>query len=154
MVNLSGDISTLVLKGSIKGNLGEFSLDSHMLQVIMQLDGKKNLDTVANALNIDLATMKMVITKLVELGLVEKPGPSVPGINKEFIDYMIAQLANAMGPIAEVVFEDEIQVFGGDPTKIPKNRAADLITRLAKEIPREDKRLEFQQAMVARLKTI
>jgi predicted transcriptional regulator len=154
MVDLSGDISTLVLKGSIKGNLGEFSLDSHMLQVIMQLDGKKTLGNVANSLKIDLATMKMVITKLVELGLVEKPAPSVPGISKEFIDDMIAQLANAMGPIAEVIFEDEIQDFGGDPAKIPKNRAADLITRLAKEIPREDKRLEFQQAMVARLKTI
>jgi len=154
MVDLSGDISTLVLKGTIKGDLGEFSLDSHMLQVLMQLDGKKNLGTVASALNIELATMKMVIAKLVELGLVEKPTPAVPGIRKEFIDFMIAQLANAMGPIAEVVFEDEIQDFGGDPTKIPKNRAAELITRLANEIPREEKRLEFQQSMVARLKTI
>jgi len=154
MVDLSGDISTLVLKGTIKGDLGEFSLDSHMLQVLMQLDGKKNLGTVASALNIELTTMKMDIAKLVELGLVEKPTPAVPGISKEFIDFMIAQLANAMGPIAEVVFEDEIQDFGGDPTKIPKNRAAELITRLANEIPREEKRLEFQQAMVARLKTI
>ena len=154
MVDLSGDISALVLKGSIKGDLGEFSLDSHMLQVLMQLDGKKTLATVASALNIELATMKMVIAKLVELGLVEKPTPTVPGISKEFIDFMLTQLANAMGPIAEVVFEDEIQEFGGDPTKIPKNRAAELITRLANEIPREEKRLEFQQAMVARLKTI
>jgi len=154
MVDLSGDISALVLKGAIKGDLGEFSLDSHMLQVLMQLDGKKNLGTVASALNIELATMKMVIAKLVELGLVEKPTPAVQGISKEFIDFMVAQLANAMGPIAEVVFEDEIQEFGGDPTRIPKNRAAELITRLANEIPREEKRLEFQQAMVARLKTI
>jgi len=154
MVDLSGDISALVLKGAIKGDLGEFSLDSHMLQVLMQLDGKKNLGTVASALNIELATMKMVIAKLVELGLVEQPTPAVPGISKEFIDFMLAQLANAMGPIAEVVFEDEIQEFGGDPTRIPKNRAAELITRLANEIPREEKRLEFQQAMVAKLKTI
>jgi len=154
MVDLSGDISALVLKGAIKGDLGEFSLDSHMLQVLMQLDGKKNLGTVASALNIELATMKMVIAKLVELGLVEKPTPAVQGISKEFIDFMVAQLANSMGPIAEVVFEDEIQEFGGDPTRIPKNRAAELITRLANEIPREEKRLEFQQAMVARLKTI
>ena len=154
MVDLSGDISTLVLKGSVKGNLGEFSLDSHMLQVLMQLDGKKNLGTVAKSLNIELSTMKMVLNKLVELGLVDKPKPAVPGISKEFVDYMVAQLANAMGPIAEVVFEDEIEDFGGDPARIPKNRAAELITRLAKEIPREERRLEFQQAMVARLKTI
>ena len=154
MVDLSGDISTLILKGSVKGNLGEFSLDSHMLQVLMQLDGKRNLGTVAKSLNIELSTMKMVVTKLVKLGLVDKPKPAVPGISKEFVDYMVAQLANAMGPIAEVVFEDEIEDFGGDPARIPKNRAAELITRLAKEIPREEKRLEFQQAMVARLKTI
>ncbi len=154
MVDLSGDISALVLKGSLKGDLGEFSLDGHMLQVIMQLDGKKNLSSVANLLNIELATMKMVVAKLVELDLVELPRPTVSGISKEFIDYMISQLANAMGPIAEVVFEDEIEPFGGDPTKIPKNRAAELITRLANEIPREEKRLEFQQAMVAKLKTI
>ncbi len=154
MVDLSGDISAMVLKGSIKGDLGEFSLDSDMLQVLMQLDGKKNLGTVASFLGIELSTMKMVIAKLAELGLIEKPGATVPGISKEFIDDMITQLANAMGPIAEVIFEDEIEEFGGDPTRIPKNRAAELITRLAKEIPREEKRLEFQQAMVARLKTI
>ena len=154
MVDLSGDISGLVLKGSVKGDLGEFSLDGHMLQVLMQLDGKKNLGTVANSLNIALATMKMTIAKLAKLGLVEKPGATVPGISKEFIDYMIAQLANAMGPIAEVIFEEEIEEFEGDPARIPKNHAAELITRLAKEIPREEKRLEFQQAMVARLKTI
>lgn len=154
MVDLSGDISALVLKGSLKGDLGEFSLDSHMLQVIIKLDGKKNLAAVANSLNIELATMKMVVTKLAKLGLVEVPEPTVPGISREFIEYMISRLANAMGPIAEVVFEDEIEPFGGDPAKIPKNRAAELITRLANEIPREEKRLEFQQAMVARLKTI
>jgi len=154
MVDLSGDISALVLRGSLKGDRGEFSLDSHMLQVIMQLVGKKNLSAVANSLNIELATMKMVVAKLVKLGLVEVPEPTVPGISREFIEYMISELANAMGPIAEVVFEDEIEPFGGDPTKIPKNRAAELITRLANEIPREEKRLEFQQAMVARLKTI
>lgn len=154
MVDLSGDISKLVLKGYIKGNLGEFSLNGHMLQVLMQLDGKKSLATVANSLNIDLSTMKMVVAKLAELGLVEKPEPTVPGISKEFIDFLISQLANAMGPIAEVIFEDEIEHFGGDPKKIPKNRAAELITRLANEIPREEKRLEFQQAMVARLKSI
>ena len=154
MVDLSGDISALVLKGSIKGDLGEFSLDSHMLQVLMQLDGKKNLSTVANSLNIKLSTINIVVAKLAELGLVEVPGPTVTGISKEFIEYMISQLANAMGPMAEVIFEDEIDQFGGDPAKIPKNRAAELITRLANEIPREEKRLEFQQAMVARLKTI
>jgi hypothetical protein len=154
MVDLSGDISALVLKGSLKGDLGEFSLDNHMLQVIIKLDGKKNLSAVANSLNIELATMKMVVTKLAKLSLVEVPEPTVPGISREFIEYMISRLANAMGPIAEVVFEDEIEPFGGDPAKIPKNRAAELITRLANEIPREEKRLEFQQAMVARLKTI
>ena len=154
MVDLSGDISALVLKGSIKGNLGEFSLDSQMLQVLMQLDGKKNLSAVANSLNIKLSSMKMVVAKLVELDLVEVPAPIVPGISKEFIAYMIRQLANAMGPIAQVVFEDEIEQFGGDPAKIPKNHAAELITRLANEIPRKEKRLEFQQAMVARLKEI
>ncbi len=154
MVDLSGDISGLVLKGFIKGDLGEFSLDSHMLQVLMQLDGKKSLSAIANSLNIDLATMKRVVAKLAELNLVEKPGLTVQGISKEFIDHMISQLANAVGPIAEVIFEDEIEHFGGDPKKIPKNRAAELITRLADEIPREEKRLEFQQAMVARLKSI
>ncbi len=154
MVDLSGDISGLVLKSSVKGDLGEFSIDSRMLQVLMQLDGKKSLGSVASSLNIELATMKTAIAKLAELGLVEKPGTTVHAISKEFIDYMIAQLANAMGPIAEVIFEEEIEEFGGDPARIPKNYAAELITRLAKEIPRKEKRLEFQQAMVARLKTI
>ena len=39
----SGDFPALVFKESIKGDLGEFSLDSHMLKVLTALDGKKDL---------------------------------------------------------------------------------------------------------------
>jgi hypothetical protein len=38
----SGDISRMVLKRSLRADQGEVSLDSQMLQVLMELDGKKS----------------------------------------------------------------------------------------------------------------
>ncbi len=58
MAPFSGDISALVFKGSVKGDLDKFSLDNQMLQVLMELDGKKNLASVSRSVNMNLDTLK------------------------------------------------------------------------------------------------
>ncbi len=148
----AGDISALVLKRSIKGDIDEFSLDGQMLKVLMELDGEKNIKTVAQAINMETEALREVITKLYHIKLVEIVQKKVPLLDKAFFDFLTVQLSIALGPIAEFLVEDEIQEFGYDLTNFPLYRAAELVNLLARQIPRKEKRLAFQQLMVEKIK--
>ena len=153
-MDFSGDISAMVLKASIKGNLGEYSLDTHMLKVLMELDGRKNLATVARALNINMATLRKLLMSLDKLSLLEQVESATPMLDNAFYDVLRTQLSVAMGPIAEILIEDEVQDMGLEINRVPQYRAAELVDALARQIPREEKRVAFQQAMVKKLREI
>jgi len=148
----SGDLSVLVFRGSVKGDLAEFSLDSQMLKVLLELNGKKNLASVSRAIPMDIGTLRKVITRLNDLQLVEQVEIAIPLLNRDFFDYLTVHLSMALGPIAEFLIEDEIQEFCDDPKKVPIHRAAELVNLLARQVPRKEKRVAFQQAMVQKIK--
>ncbi|MBW2220784.1 MAG: hypothetical protein JRF40_15050 [Deltaproteobacteria bacterium] len=133
----SGDFSALVFKGLVKANLDEFSIDTQMLKVLTHLDGRKNLASVSRAINMDMKILQEVLTRLYSVNLIVKVDKSVPMLNKEFFNFLVAQLSFALGPIAEFLIEEEIREFGDDPAKV---------------LPRKEKRVAFQQAMVLKIK--
>lgn len=151
---LAGDISKLVLKRTVRADLGEVSLDSEMLQVLMELDGAKNLGQVSRTLNMSLKQLRFVLNKLVKLNLCETARDAIPALDREFFNYLSAELSRAMGPIADVVIEDEISDMGEDLARFPAHRAAELVDMLARQILREERKVAFQQAMVKKLRDI
>ncbi len=152
MAPFSGDISALVFKGSVKGDLDKFSLDNQMLQVLVELDGKKNLASVSRSVNMNPDTLKEVLARLQNFQLIEKVETTVPVLNDEFLDFIQHQLALALGPIAEILIEDELLEFGNNPQEVPFYRAAELINLLARQIPRQEKKIAFQQVMAKKIK--
>lgn len=148
----SGDFSALVFKASVDIDIEELSLDRQMLKVLITLDGKQNLVSVSRSLNMDMETLKEVLTRLHHLQLIEKVENAVPLLTKGFCDFLAFQLSMALGPIAEFLVEDEIREFGDDSSKIPFTRAAELVNLLARQIPREEKKIVFQQAMAQKIK--
>ncbi|MFW6052370.1 MAG: hypothetical protein ACOC8I_00540 [Desulfosalsimonas sp.] len=155
MANIfSGDISRMVLKRSVRADLGEVSLDSRMLHVLMELDGKKNLGQVAQTLNISMKDLRQIANKLHDLQLCEPAKESMSVLGKEFFDFLSSQLSRAMGPIADVVIEDEISQMGEEKKSFPAHRAAELVDLLARQILREERKVAFQQAMVKKLREI
>jgi hypothetical protein len=154
MVDFSGDISRLVLRRKVSADLGEVSLDSEMLQVLMELDGSKNLAQVAKSLNMNMKHLREVLNKLQKLRLIEIARDAMPILPREFMSDLSRELSRAMGPIADVVIEDEISDMGEDPAQFPAHRAAELVDLLARQIIREERKVMFQQAMVKRLRQI
>ena len=144
----------MVFRPVSRGNMGEFSLDGHMLTVLLKLDGLRDIATVARALNINLRTMRSIISKLLELQLVERGEEAIPVLGKDFFDFITAQLSLAIGPIAEMLLEDVVDEMGLDMKKMPIHRAAELVDYLSREIPDQEKRLAFQQAILQRLRKI
>ncbi|MFO7839250.1 MAG: hypothetical protein R6X08_07115 [Desulfosalsimonadaceae bacterium] len=154
MVELSGDISRLVMRRKVRADLGEVSLDSEMLQVLMELDGSKNLSRVARSLNVNMKHLRTVLKKLQDLQLIEAAPDAMPTLGQDFLKTLSAELSRAMGPIADVVIEDEINDMGETPDRFPAHRAAELVDLLARQIIREERKVAFQQSMVKKLREI
>lgn len=150
----SGDFSTLVFKRSITEDLNEICLDGQSLQVLIELDGTKNLAAINKALNISHEKLKKIITELYQLNLIVKNEQSSSFSGREFFDYLKTQLSLAMGPIAEFIIEDEIKELGNDATTLSYQHAAELVDLLSRQIHREEKKVAFQQAMVKRIKEL
>jgi hypothetical protein len=148
----SGDIFPLVFKRIAREGLGEFSLDSNMLSVLMELDGTQNLGQIVKKTNVNVGTMRKIMTRLLQLELVEPVEGAVSMLDDDFFGYLQIQLSLAIGPIAEVLIEDAVIDLGHQPTQFPSHRAAELVDLLAREIQREEKMVIFKQNMVNRIR--
>jgi hypothetical protein len=148
----SGDISTLVFKPVVRDDLGNFSLDGHMLSVLMALNGKRTLGQVAQQAGLNMATMRDATSKLVGLKLIESVERVESVLDQEFISFLISELSIAIGPLGEVIVEDGLEDLGFTAKNFPAHRAAELINLLAQEIQRDEKRTEFKQNMVKKIR--
>ena len=146
------ELSVLVFRRIPRKDLEEFSLDSSMLSLLMELDGERSLGTIAQKVGLDPSTMKSVISKLYQLKLVEPVKSSVPIIDHEFRTYLTNELTLAIGPLATVLIEEAVSDMGYKENKFPSHRAAELVELLARDIAREEKRNTFKANMVKVLK--
>ena len=148
----SGGLAAMVFKPVIRGEFGQLSLDGQMLSVLMALDGRVTLGQVAQKIGISLADIRPVITKLINLRLVESIERAVSIVDKEFIDFLIAKMSIAIGPLGEIIVEDGLEELGFNKNNFPSLRTAEVVNFLSQEIQREDKRVEFKQAMLRKIK--
>jgi hypothetical protein len=118
----SGEISSTVFKRIVRDDIGEYPLDHQMLAVFMELDGKEKVD-------------KETVT-----------------LDKDFFDYLVGQLSLAVGPIAQVLIEDEIHKLGHETSRFPGQRVAELVHNLAREIRRKEKKDVFLKMMATKIR--
>lgn len=75
-----------------------------------------------------------------------------PFLDAKFFDFLKIQLALAIGPVAEYIIKDELGKFGGDFARVPRDRAAEMVDLLARQIRRPEKKIAFVKAMIEKLK--
>jgi DNA-binding Lrp family transcriptional regulator len=148
---LAGEISTLVFERIVRNELGEFSMDHRTLTVLMELDGQTDLARVAQSAGLTMSQVREVMTRLLQLGLIRQVTSTLNFLDQDFVEHLTAQLSLAVGPIAGLLLEDEMQDMGFSPEKFPIQRAPELIDRLAREIRRDDKKSAFKKHMVQRM---
>jgi DNA-binding transcriptional regulator GbsR (MarR family) len=148
----SGGIAAMVFKPVIRGELGQLSLDGQMLSVLMALDGKMTLEQVAQKVGASLDDIHQVITKLNKLNLVEGVERAVSLADQEFMEFLVAKMSVAIGPLGEIIVEDGLEELGFTRNNFPSLRIAELVNYLSQEIQREDKRIEFKQVMLKKIR--
>jgi len=153
MMISTGKLLKLVFRRVNRKDLGEFSMDSHMLGLLMEVDGKRSLNQIAQSRGWKLGDIQNAIVRLLELKLIAPvQQANVVTVDEDFLDYLRLQLSHAVGPIAEILIEDAISDLGHPRERFPANQAAELVDLLAKEIQREDKAMQFKKNIVDKIK--
>lgn len=148
MVMSSGDITSLIYKRKVRDDLGNFSLDGQTLLVLMEMDGKTTLGALAGKTGLTMGAIREVSANLLKLGLIDKVKKEIFPVDNGFFRNLLNELALAIGPIAGVLIEDEVQELGYDVTSFPSYLVTELVDRLAGEIRREEKKAIFIKNMV------
>ena len=149
---ISGDISLMVFRQAVKNHLKDISLDSQLLKIFLEMDGKKNIDTVALSTGLNMGDVREAVTRLLELELIEPVVQGESFADEEFIRYLNSQYSKAIGPIASVLIEDEAANMGYSLNRIPTSRMAELVGQLSREIQRKEKKDAFKLNLVKKMK--
>jgi hypothetical protein len=153
MADLSGDITKMVFRQVIKDHVKTISIDSRLLGIFLQLDGKRTVGIVAQKTGLNLGAMREAISALLDMEIIEKVGKNESNVDSEFLDYLKNQLTKAVGPIADVLIEEEIAAMGYHLSSFPISQVPELIDLLAREIRRDEKKNVFRLNMVSKMKT-
>ena len=148
MVLSSGDITSMIYRRKVRDDLGDFSLDGQTLLVLMELDGKTSLGALAGKTGLTMGAIRVVIANLLKLGLIDKVEKEIVPVDNDFFRNLLNELALAIGPIASVIIEDEVQELGYDVNSFPSYLVTELVDRLAGDIRREEKKAVFIKNMV------
>jgi hypothetical protein len=100
-----------------------------------------------------MGAIRELIAKLLKLGLIEKVEKQIIPADGDFFRNLLEELALAIGPIASVLIEDEIQDLGHDVNTFPSYLVTELVDRLAGEIRREEKKAVFLKNMVSLIRS-
>ena len=149
---LSGNISSKIFKQVVTGGTGDITLDGSLLNVFLELDGKKNLGIIAQKTGLNMGEIRDSISRLLHLKLVELATEDFLMADEEFFNFLNSQLSLAVGPVAEVLIEDEIANMDHGISNFPAFKAPELVEKLAMTIEREEKKSAFTLSMVNKLK--
>jgi len=138
----------------IRADNDQVSLDADMIRLLIAIDESKSLYQIADEVDMDNATFKQALARLLEQGLIEPVQKNIPLLDESFLESLRINLSKAIGPIAEILIADVSEEMELDPARIPVNQAAELITQLSLEVPDEVNQVQFKKSMIAILNRI
>lgn len=146
------EMAHMVFKHVASQELSQFNCTSHMLTLLVHLNGELNLTAAAKKAGLSIKDAVAAATELAAIKVIEVTKNGNAYLDMDFISYLAGQLSTAVGPIAEILVEDAVKDLGHALESVPVFKAADLVEMLAKDIKKEDKRVAFKQSMIARIK--
>lgn len=148
MDRFSSELPQIVFKRSIHQDVSNVSMDNDMLAVLAEIDGERNVEQLSSDLNMHMNTMRDVLSRLADKGLISEVEQKVPLLSPKTLEAMKQYLVKAVGPMGEVLFDDIADELGLDSAEIPVNRASELVESLAEEIPDEATKQTFKNRLL------
>lgn len=132
----------------IRKDNNEISLDADMIRLLIAIDENKSLYQIADEVEMEDATLKKNLSKLLQQGLIEPVKKDLPVLDKIFLQALKINLSKTIGPMAVILIEEVALDMELTAPEIPVHQAAELISALSHEIPDEIKRIEFKKSMM------
>jgi hypothetical protein len=132
----------------IRKDNNEISLDADMIRLLIAIDENKSLSQIADEVDMEDATLKKNLSKLLQQGLIAPVKKDLPVLDKIFLQALKINLSKTIGPMAVILIEEVVLDMELTAPEIPVHQAAELITALSHEIPDEIKRIEFKKSMM------
>jgi molybdenum-dependent DNA-binding transcriptional regulator ModE len=147
-IGLTG-LSNMYYRKVIRTDNDEISLDADMIRLLIAIDEDKSLNRIAEEVDMSASDFKSTLTKLLKQGLIEPVRKKQMVLDKSFLEMLRVNLSKAIGPIAQILIEDVAEEMQLEPSAIPINQAAELITQLSLEVPDEENKIQFKKSMIA-----
>lgn len=151
---ISKSAAGLYFRKRIRKDLEPVSLDADMIRLLLAIDERKSLYQIAAEVEMDAAAFKKNLKKLLEQGLIETVQKPAARVDQRFLPTLRMNLARVIGPMADIVVDDCVAELKLDAAAIALEQAAELINRVALEIPNEDGRIRFKKSMIAILNQV
>jgi hypothetical protein len=141
-------LAPIVFQRVIRADAGQVSLDSLTLSFFVEVDGEKTAAEIGGICGFTQTQLKQVVEQLLTLKLIETKPAAANVVDEQFMTLLQQHLSRAIGPIAAVIIEDAVTDLGCSIDSVPARQAPELVELLAREIQREEQRIDFKQNMV------
>jgi len=142
------ELFNLHFKKSDSADIGKVSMDADMLKLLLAIDARLPLSKAAGKAGISRQDLRAVVTKLIQLSLIEPAARKAPAVGAAFVSGLKANMVKAVGPFGEFIVQDALSATGYSDNDLPVNMAADIILKLSEEITDGDAQRQFKDEMV------
>jgi hypothetical protein len=119
-------------------------------RVLSKIDGKRNVQEIAEILRIPYAYSAKVIFNLHKSGLVEivasSSKPASDLAPPALLNRLTTILTEVMGPMAPLVLRDQIEALGESQESVPDSKLDELIATVGREISDGKLRSRFEES--------
>lgn len=127
-------------------------------EVLALINGEATAGAIAAELGLDDFEAIRRLYRLRMSGLIEltapqaAPAPVRQLAGPQFFQALTTAVAAALGPLAEIIIDDAVEDLGFTRATLPRDAVASLAERISAEIRDPEKRVRFQQTMLAMLR--
>lgn len=135
----------------------EVTLRSADWAVVTQVDGHKTVGDIASALAFSIEEAITRFTWLYDKGLLKymaTTSTETELLPESFFETLQTELTKIIGPVAPLVIEEVLWGMDAKRNSFSADATAALIESVTEEIPDDNKKLLFQQNMLAILKDL
>jgi hypothetical protein len=133
-------------------------------RILARMDGHTSIAAMAFDLGYEEPEMVRQLIRLKNAGLFEleivqaaaappKEPPQRQTAGPQFFQALTGAVADAMGPLAEVIVDDAVEGMGFTRATLPREAVSALCERIAAEIRDDSHRVRFQQTMLSLLRS-
>lgn len=151
-------MDTIVYRLSSKAPPGEVNLKPEAWRVLTQVNGARSLAEIAQAIGMAPEAVNVIAGNLYQAGVLEvasgNVAPTRTTVGGAFFEQIGRELARAIGPLAQIILDEEMDKLGETRTEFPVDRIPDLVERVSEAIDDDTKRITFQQVMLEAIRKL